>query len=98
MIAIILIALSFIVGLVISIFFILLALATVVPLIVLMVSESISLVMGIILAVLAVIFIVILSSILYGPLLAYIQTVWTLVWQELTKNDDGEIMLDEALA
>lgn len=96
-IAILLIVLSFVLGLIVSIIFIMLALFMVVPLIALMVSESITLVVGAILAVLAIIVITILASLLYGPFLAYIQTVWTLVWLELTQHDEGEIMLDEAM-
>jgi len=96
-IAIILIALSFVVGLIISIIFIMLAVFMVVPLVLLITSESVSLVFIAILAILAIIFITFLASLLYGPLLAYIQTVWTLVWLELTKNDEGEMMLDEAM-
>lgn len=96
-IAILLIVLSFVVGIIVSIIFIMLALFIAVPLVALMVSESITLAVGAILAVLAIIVITILASLLYGPLLAYIQTVWTLVWLELSKNDEGEMMLDEAM-
>ncbi len=96
-VSILLIALSFIVGIVVSVVFIMLAALAAIPLVFLIVSESASFVFVGILAVMAFILVIILASLLYGPLLAYIHTVWTLVWLELTKNNGDEVLLDEAM-
>ena len=94
--AIILTVLSFILSFIVGVIIIMAALLMIVPMVLLLTSQDFSLMLTIGLAIPGILLLILLVALLSGPMLAYFETTWTLVWQHLTQGDDGEIPLEPA--
>lgn len=86
-------AIGIVVGLLIGIVFVVVALLVGVPLFLLLASQEFPLVLTLVLALPALLLVILLSAALSGPLAAYFETAWTLVWKHLTgsTSEPGEL-------
>lgn len=85
--------LGFILG--IAVFVLLLVMGL--PLFLLLSSQAFPLELTVVSVILLALVIGLISSVLYGPLLAYVETVWTLVWEHLTGKHPTPSLQEEPL-